>query len=304
MKKIIYVGIVFLCLIGIGCEKKDAPPSMQAKLAEADDGMPTEIDGYWYGTFPRDGIDYGGWCEFRRGVYNTEGNPYGDERGSFFLEQKEKISYINLKVDGDIEKEYQFGVLNSRRRLFLYDRDILRFCSEEGWNWDGFTPNIYAVRTSSYLIEQNMLYDGKSFIIYKEKSRLLPWIEGVSGSGEGEWIELDINGNPVLDEKYYEPVKSLLVANGYISFENPSLYAKNNRVKGYRITSDKLAVPIIGELVDIPALQEIVLPDAVPCPATLRFEIISVYKGDIYDDTCISLIYPLPPDLTGKHAPH
>ena len=302
MKKSIYIGIVLLCIIGIGCEKKNASSPMQAKFIQADDGMLTEIDGYWYGTFYRNGIGYGGWCELKNGIYNTEGSPHGDERGTFFLERKEGISYINLKINDDIEEKHRFGVLNSKRRLFLYNGDALWFCSEEGWNWDGFTPNIYAVRTSSYLVKQNMLYDGEAFI--KEKSRLLPWSEGVSGSGEGEWMELDINGSPVLDEEYYEPVKSLLVANGYVSFEYPSLYAKNNRVKGYRITSDKLASAVTGELADMPDLQEIVFPDAISCPVTLRFEIMSVYRGEAYDDTCISLIYPLPPNLTGKHAPH
>ena len=59
-----------------------------------------------------------------------------------------------------------------------------------------------------------------------------------------------------------------------------------------------------GDLEDTPDLQEIALPKELPCPVTLRFEIRSVYKGDKYDDTCISLIYPLPPDMTGKRAPH
>ncbi|WP_315329129.1 hypothetical protein [Treponema socranskii] len=40
----------------------------------------------------------------------------------------------------------------------------------------------------------------------------------------------------------------------------------------------------------MPDLQEIALPKELPYPVTLRFEIGSVYKGDKYDDTCISLI--------------
>lgn len=133
--------------------------------------------------------------------------------------------------------------------------------------------------------------------------KLLPWVEAASGSGEGEWIEMDISGHPKLDKNYYEPVKSLLVADGYISFTDPSLYAKNNRVKGYRITSDKLSIPIEGELEDTPDLQEIVLPQELPCPVRLRLEIRSVYKGEKYDDMCVSLIYSLLPDLKEKSAP-
>ncbi|QNL97718.1 hypothetical protein [Treponema sp. Marseille-Q4132] len=181
----------------------------------------------------------------------------------------------------------------------MYDNNAIWFEPEESFEWMDFTPSIKNIRTSSYLTENDIVYNGETFIRDPSlKIRLLPWVESASGSGEGEWIEMDIG------EFDLRPVKSLLVANGYISFNNSSLYAKNNRVKGYRITSDKLNAPIEGELEDTPDLQEIALPKELSCPVTLRFEIRSVYKGEKYDDTCVSLIYPLPPDMTGKRVPH
>ena len=179
----------------------------------------------------------------------------------------------------------------------VVSNDIIWYEPKEDYGWDVDIPNITAVHTSSYLKEGNIQYDGKTFI-RTHGVKLLPCVEAASGSGIGEWIEMDIG------EFDLRPVKSLLVANGYISFNNSSLYAKNNRVKGYRITSDKLNAPIEGELEDTPDLQEIALPKELSCPVTLRFEIRSVYKGEKYDDTCVSLIYPLPPDMTGKRAPH
>ncbi|WP_436411276.1 hypothetical protein [Treponema socranskii] len=50
-------------------------------------------------------------------------------------------------------------------------------------------------------------------------------------------------------------------------------------------------------------MQEIVLSQELSCPVTLRFEIKSVYKGDKYDDTCVSLIYPLTSDcILAQHS--
>ena len=286
-----------------------------AGFQKNDTGISTSVDGNWYGWFQPYAWDKYvsfGYYTFKAGKYDLDlthnpslvkivteermqGNLY-KENGTFFVSKENGLTYIDFKSATGFAFAKRLGALKSDWRLFLYNNDIIWYEPKEDYGWDVDIPNITAVHTSSYLKEGNIQYDGKTFI-RTHGVKLLPWVEAASGSGIGEWIEMDIGEFDLL------PVKSLLVANGYISFNNSSLFMKNNRVKSYRITSDKLNAPIEGELEDTPDLQEIALPKEIPCPVTLRFEIRSVYKGEKYDDTCISLIYPLPPDMTGKRAP-
>lgn len=107
------------------------------------------------------------------------------------------------------------------------------------------------------------------------------WVEGVDGDGIGEYITLfaDVNA----------PVNGIKILNGYN--KDADIFAKNNRVGRVRITLST------GDI------YETQLEDAYNTYTTVDFggpktvegmkiEILSVYPGSKYQDTCISEIIP------------
>lgn len=113
------------------------------------------------------------------------------------------------------------------------------------------------------------------------------WCEGKPDAGKGEWIELS----------WPKPrqVPSLTILPGHA--KSRSLFFANNRVKRARFTfSDGFKFET--DFKDVPALQHIIpsqFPEGTYEPwegkvTSLRIEILDVYKGEKYDDTCISEI--------------
>ena len=102
------------------------------------------------------------------------------------------------------------------------------------------------------------------------------WVEGKSGYGIGEFFEIksEMGGN------------SFQILNGYQS--SYSSWKKNSRVKVFKIYVDN---EFIGNLhlQDLMGEQRFELPGN-NYDKTIRFEIAEVYKGDTWDDVCISEI--------------
>ena len=277
------------------------------------------IDGGWHGSIQLGTWDSDipiSWYEFTDGKYKIDTtvagyhpleqlvpaskiiDGYYDEAGSFSLEMIGGLQYVSFKSKSGYTLKSKLGALISKRRLFLYDDNRLFFDPDENATWLGYSPRIVTVRSSSSLKEKQLFYDGESFI--QVPGRILqPWVEGVPGAGVGQWIEFDIKS------KRGWATTELLIANGYISFTNPSLFSKNNRIRGYRITSPALPVPIEGELKDSQELQSIVFPSPLKGEmVTVRLTILSIYKGEKWDDTCLSLVCPLPPIPPSQYAPN
>lgn len=104
-----------------------------------------------------------------------------------------------------------------------------------------------------------------------------PWVEGVEGYGIGEKIRF---GNASCSGIYF--------FNGYVSFEKPELYTKNSRVKTLKIRDLTNNVERIIDIHDTPDPQYISLGDVIP--RTIEIEILEVYPGTHYKDTCINCI--------------
>lgn len=83
---------------------------------------------------------------------------------------------------------------------------------------------------------------------------------------------------------------ALVISNVYVSYTNPSLYYKNNRVKKIRISNKNLAFTFEVTLADTPNPQIVKLPTP---PEEVSIEILSVYRGTDWDDTCVNFIYVL-----------
>ena len=114
------------------------------------------------------------------------------------------------------------------------------------------------------------------------------WTEGVSGDGLGEYVELR--------QLFFGPGEEILqfdelcIVNGYA--KNDDIWQKNNRVKQLDfyfedtfMGSIYLEDTIKPQYIDLKPLGLKVLNGR---EATFRFEIMDVYKGTKYDDTCIT----------------
>ena len=111
----------------------------------------------------------------------------------------------------------------------------------------------------------------------------MPWVEGVDGPGIGEYILL----------REFDKTRSITIANGYFDPTRPDLYYANNRLKTVRIYCSnepdmKWDYSTIWQLEDTYNLQSFVLSDKWEY---LKIEIIEVYPGTVYDDTCIAGLY-------------
>jgi len=100
------------------------------------------------------------------------------------------------------------------------------------------------------------------------------WVEGKIGYGIGEWFEV-------------KAIKVNQIYNGYQS--SPKSWKNNSRVKRFKVYVNGEAICHL-DLVDEMGAQYFELPHRTDWEhkANFRFEIVEVYKGDKWDDVCIS----------------
>lgn len=141
----------------------------------------------------------------------------------------------------------------------------------------------YKVSASSELTSKNHNnYQAKSA---NDLSYLTAWVEGKEGSGIGEYIEYSFKNNS-------PRITSIIISNGYMKSENT--WKNNNRVKSLKLYVNGKVFGILN-LTDSMTDQTFKLgtfgKNADGSDLVLRFEILTVYKGDKYDDTAITEIY-------------
>jgi hypothetical protein len=103
------------------------------------------------------------------------------------------------------------------------------------------------------------------------------WAEGVSEQGIHESI--------IFLENMQDKFKNVFISIDFVSYNKPYLYRQNSRPKTIKITIGE-GKPVIHELQDTPNYQPLVLP----CGYTgkIKLEILEVYEGTKYEDTCIN----------------
>ena len=160
---------------------------------------------------------------------------------------------------------------NSKRALItginseLYDADITMY--------NDFLVSVKSA--SSYLVEGDKKYTVENL---RNPTLETSWVEGVVGYGINEKIVLNsFEGN------------GLYFFNGYVSFSSPDLYSKNSRVKKLKVTDLNTNISIVFDIEDTPNPQ--LLDLKLYKLWNIELEIIDVYKGSLYKDTCINSIY-------------
>jgi hypothetical protein len=104
------------------------------------------------------------------------------------------------------------------------------------------------IQSSSFLREENIIYDEKNLSL---DNPLVPWCEGVSGDGIGEYV--------IITDKapYEQKFDFLMIMNGYFSVEKPYLYKQNGRVKRIKVTGLKSRNKKILDVLDTPHPQTV-----------------------------------------------
>ncbi|MDC7239971.1 MAG: hypothetical protein PQJ50_06385 [Spirochaetales bacterium] len=104
-----------------------------------------------------------------------------------------------------------------------------------------------------------------------------PWVEGVDGYGIGERIDID----------FINETDRVTVLNGYVDPSKTHLFKDNGRLKTVLVRSDSPAFEMTYSFDDLVYFADINFPEKTK---SVSIEIVDVYEGRKYEDTCISAI--------------
>ena len=228
-----------------------------------------------------------------QGTYHSEDTTFTFEHYNYIFssinlstgEQTIKSgSFIEKKdaYDNDIIELQNFDNNIHEFRFFVFDDFLIMY--SEIKNRPFFLGSSYSSRrlesiistnisSTSYLQETNKKYVSDKLSNYGILDYV--WSEGVQGSGIGERLF-------IMNQDF----KVLYLLPGYVSTNRPDLYKKNNRPKTIKIIYDDYEE--IKEIPDLPIFYKIDIKQL--SSNTIIIEIVDVYHGTKYDDTCITSI--------------
>ena len=223
---------------------------------------------------------------------NEEIENFTDTEQKISFINKNGIDYIQLskKFPKEFTSQYIYGdskdIETDEKILFLAGKTeklgTFLYAYTKGFDTSSFTNNrtdelYYCLyKDASSCLTEN----GKEYSLKNLRDRRLetPWVEGVPGDGIGEGFTLTFNGGSV------DP--TLLLMNGYISFDKPYLYEQNNRIKKIKVKGLTSGKEKILDVIDTPHPQTVDI-SFITEMEDIRVEIAEVYKGTKYDDTCL-----------------
>jgi hypothetical protein len=214
----------------------------------------------------------------------TDGIPNYEllKREAFFYESEPDIyEAVNFSPDGFIKKDNIYT--NELKNIDpVSDIEIV------------FPPElIRSITTNSVLEPKSLRYSSQNISDNNEKTA---WVEGVPGFGAGEWIQMDITPSTAGGkmEGCYNLYKIGLV-NGYA--KDTIAFTANNRIKTLKISYEyyyneellKGEKDFVVSLKDQMKVQYINFEKPVKV-SRITFTISDTYKGNKFDDTCLSEI--------------
>lgn len=224
-------------------------------------------------------------------IHNEE-KPDTEQKISFI--NKNGIDYIQLskKFPKELTTDYIYGdskdietddkILflagkreNSKNVFFPYTKGFSEF-QTFFWVRGDFENYICTFKDCS----SSFVEEGKDYSIDNLHKLDLetPWVEGVPGDGIGEGFTIGFWNQEVLP--------TLVLMNGYISFDKPYLYEQNNRIKKIKVKGLTSGKEKILDVIDTPHPQTVDI-SFITDKEDIRVEIAEVYKGTKYDDTCL-----------------
>ena len=192
---------------------------------------------------------------------------------------KEFLSdYVNYGTDAKPDNKMLFLVCKTKE-LGIQALGITRANDSDFMiiepRWMEMSSRIYKDETSHFIEKNGVEYPVKNLCKMDSET---PWAEGATGHGIGESF--------VLENTWGTVYKTLLIMNGYISYERPYLYKENGRIKKIKVAGVKSGKEKILDVLDTPHPQSVDI-GFITEPEDLRITIEDVYPGTKYEDTCI-----------------
>ena len=211
--------------------------------------------------------------------YNLEERKYSEINRKYEIVYDNKIPF--LKFDNNKNDKWLF--LHSDYFSIVFKDSNQNFFSGIGYinKLNNIRNAVY--NSTSFLIDGDTKYQASNLGLNNPDT---PWVEGVPGNGIGEKINLFWQTWKERDGTD-GGIGCLIICNGYISYDKPYLYEKNNRVRDIRIKDLKGKFNFTIELLDTPNPQLVFLPYV---SEHMEIEILSVYEGTTWKDTCIQSI--------------
>lgn len=228
----------------------------------------------------------------------------------FFTDEEKKVEFEILTDKNNkeyLQEEYTYDIREENDSVYLYvsnqveenkylmlvsDFYLILYASSDskpffiGELQDDTVPteslctdSVKNISASSFLVEKDVSYSPDNVANFNLDS---PWVEGASGKGIGESITLNCPKS-----------RGILIGIGYVSWKKPYLYKKNSRPKKIRITLVDTGKSCLFDLKDTPNPQIVVYPENTQYSGEVKVEIVDVYNGTDWNDTCINFIKPL-----------
>jgi len=208
-----------------------------------------------------------------------------EKKGVFTIDLSKNIPFIDVEWEDKTNERLliisneniceiytEIGTVTALRRQSFTGINGRR---QPGSNEIFLMPFADSITASSYLVEGNISYEPN-----QNSSLLRPlWVEGAPGYG--------------INEKLFIIAKSCFaihISIGYVSYINPDLYLENSRPKRIQLKIEN-SFSISIDLDDTPNFQTIYLPRPLRANEIMELEIIDIYHGTKYTDTCINKIY-------------
>ena len=204
-----------------------------------------------------------------------DGNTTIAREGQFVIEYECTIPFLHINYD-DGKYEKLLVIKNDNVCALLSDKKLIFLGTASSFNQrEGYLPPSIVTATS-FLTEKDKNYSSEN--LSKNPHLETPWVEGAAGQGIGEKLYIK---NTIATELY--------ISLGFVSFYRPYLYTMNSRPKELKFSVDG-KFSLVQHLSDTPNYQKIVFPEQVKYDDILVIEILSVYEGTRYQDTCINNI--------------
>ena len=220
-----------------------------------------------------------GYYEFSEGNYNSlminfESGAISKSIGTFkvVLDEFENARLL-LKSDTGIECNLRYFEFDDFLLLYHHSEDPFFIGNRKtSRRIENLVPP-RKISATSYLVEKNRTYKPDKLALWGNLNYI--WAEGVNGTGIGEQLFLE---NAFIRKLYILP--------GYVSIKRPDLFKKNARPARIKITrgDEILFVDLKDE-----AVYQVVEFQKVN-KERITVEIIDVFEGTLYEDTCISSI--------------
>ena len=207
--------------------------------------------------------------------------------GTFTVNNESGIDYITVRwANGTSERYLLLLLANEGVVLYRADSEPLfvgtRYYPEAGRYGRSMADNLMSgnsrwITASSTLTEGRVRYSTDNLGIKIGEC----WVEGVEGYGIGETLTLNLM-----------QISNIYISSGFVSFSRPHLFWENTRIRKIKVTNEAGESEIIL-LEDTPHFQELKLTTTRTYIGRIILEIVEVYPGTKFSDTCVNSILGL-----------